>query len=79
MLAERVEYIPHTPRYTVIEPFKKRRRSYARLKQKLSGIGLTVIGIIFPFILGGDATVSLLFIPMGIYLVCTKRKIMTWR
>lgn len=76
MLAEKIEY---RPRYTVIEPFKKRRRSYARLKQRLSGMALVAIGCIFPFVADGDATASLLFIPIGIYLIHTKKRIMTWK
>ena len=46
------------------------------LKQKLCGVALVSIGVIIPFILDGDATVSLLFIPLGLYLIFTKNKIM---
>ena len=46
------------------------------LKQKLCGVALVSIGVIIPFILDGDATVSLLLIPLGLYLIFTKNKIM---
>ena len=46
------------------------------LKQKLCGVSLVSIGVIIPFILDGDATVSLLLIPLGLYLIFTKNKIM---
>ena len=46
------------------------------LKQKLCGVVLVSIGVIIPFILDGDATVSLLLIPLGLYLIFTKNKIM---
>ena len=46
------------------------------LKQKLCGFALVYIGVIIPFILDGDASVSLLLIPLGLYLIFTKNKIM---
>ena len=46
------------------------------LKQKLYGLIFVIIGVITPIILDGDATVSLLFIPLGLYLIFTKNKIM---
>lgn len=46
------------------------------LKQKLCGLALVFIGVIIPFLLDGDATVSLLLIPLGLYLIFTKNKIM---
>ena len=46
------------------------------LKQKLYGPILVIIGVITPIILDGDATVSLLLIPLGLYLIFTKNKIM---
>ena len=46
------------------------------LKQKLYGLILVIIGIITPIICDGDATASLLLIPLGLYLIFTKNKIM---
>lgn len=46
------------------------------MKQKLSGLVMTVIGIVAPILLDGDATVSLVALPLGIYLLLTKEKVM---
>ena len=46
------------------------------IKQKLSGLTMAVIGIITPILLDGDATFSLIALPVGIYLLFTKEKVM---
>lgn len=48
------------------------------MKQRLSGIMMTVIGIIMPFVLDGDATFSLVAFPLGIFLLLTWEKVMTF-
>lgn len=48
------------------------------LKQRLSGAIMTTIGIVAPFLLGGDATFSLIALPLGIFLMLTKEKVMTF-
>ena len=53
-----------------------RRKIMYYLKQKFCGLILVIIGIITPIICDGDATVSLLLIPLGLYLIFTKNKIM---
>ena len=53
-----------------------RRKIMYFLKQKLCGLILVIIGVITPIICDGDATVSLLLIPLGLYLIFTKNKIM---
>ena len=45
------------------------------IKQKLSGLLLVACGVVTPILLDGDATASLLFIPMGLYLVSTKKRV----
>ena len=45
------------------------------MKQRLSGVIMAVIGIIMPFVLDGDATVSLVALPLGIFLMVTKEKV----
>lgn len=39
------------------------------LKQKLSGLVMVAIGIAMPLLDGGDATFSLIAIPLGIFLM----------
>ena len=57
----------------------KARRKAERLyyiKQKLSGLTMAAIGIITPFLLDGDATFSLIALPLGLFLMVTKEKVM---
>lgn len=49
------------------------------IKQKFSGLVMAAIGIVTPFILDGDATVSLIVIPLGMFLMLTKEKVMMFR
>ena len=53
---------------------KAERKYY--IKQKLSGLTLAAVGIITPILLGGDATFSLIALPLGIWLMFTKEKVM---
>ena len=46
------------------------------IKQKLSGLTLAAIGIIAPILLDWDATFSLIALPLGIWLLFTKEKVM---
>lgn len=57
---------------------KQRTEHLYYLKQKLSGVIMAAIGIVTPFILDGDATVSLVALPLGIFLMLTKEKVMTF-
>lgn len=58
---------------------RKARRKAERLyyiKQKLSGLIIAGIGIFTPFLLNGDATFSLIALPLGLFLMFTKEKVM---
>ncbi len=48
------------------------------MKQRLSGLVMAATGIIAPFILDGDATISLFVLPLGIFLLLTKERIMAF-
>lgn len=48
------------------------------MKQHLSGAVMVAIGIAAPFLLDGDVTVSLFALPLGIFLLLTKEKVMTF-
>lgn len=56
---------------------RKKERLYY-IKQKLSGLAMIVIGIIIPFLLDGDATFSLIALPLGIGLLVTKQRVMNF-
>ena len=70
--------------YTYNEWLKEYKRRTCRsraerayfLKQKLCGLVLATIGIIVPVVCDGDATASLLLVPMGLYVLFTKEKVM---
>lgn len=55
---------------------RKRAETIYYIKQKLSGLTIAAIGIITPILLEGDATFSLIALPLGIWLLFTKEKAM---
>ena len=55
---------------------RKRAKTIYYIKQKLSGLTMVAMGIITPIICSGDATFSLIALPLGIYLLFTKEKVM---
>lgn len=61
--------------YTQNARKRKAERTYY-IKQKLSGLTLAAVGIITPILLDGDATFSLFALPLGIWLMFTKEKVM---
>lgn len=55
---------------------KKKQRIKASVMQKLMGVTILLIGIITPFALDGDATISIVTIPLGLYLILTREVIL---
>ena len=55
---------------------RKRAEAIYYIKQKLSGLTMAAVGIITPILLDGDATFSLIALPVGIWLLLTKEKVM---
>lgn len=55
---------------------RKRAEAIYYIKQKLSGLTMAAIGIITPVLFGGDATLSLIALPLGIWIMFTKEKVM---
>ena len=55
---------------------KRKAETIYYIKQKLSGLTMATIGIITPILLDGDATFSLFALPVGIWLLFTKEKVM---
>ena len=54
---------------------KRKAKTIYFLKQKMIGIALIIISISIPIVCDGDATASLLFLPLGIYVLFTKEKV----
>ena len=46
------------------------------LKQKLCGLVIAAFGILIPFLLDGDATASVILIPLGLFLIFTRQRVM---
>lgn len=57
---------------------KQRTEHLYYMKQRLSGAIMVSIGIITPFVLDGEATFSFVVLPLGIFLLLTKEKVMTF-
>lgn len=57
---------------------RQRTEQLYYMKQRLSGVIMTVIGIVTPFLLDGDATFLLVALPLGIFLMMTREKVMTF-
>ena len=55
---------------------QKKAEAIYYIKQKLSGLTFAAIGIITPILFGGDATFSLIALPLGIWIMFTKEKVM---
>lgn len=57
----------------------KRRNTIYYLKQRLSGGILVGLSMAAPALLERDATISILLLPLGIYLLFTKEKVMAFK
>lgn len=55
---------------------RRRQEKLYYIKQKIFGIIMATFGVLIPFIAGGDATISLFIIPMGLYMIFTKEKVL---
>ena len=51
------------------------RREKYYIKQKLLGLATVGMAIACPLLLNGDATASLIMLPLGLYALFTKEKI----
>ena len=56
---------------------EKRELLLYKAKQKLIGVVAIGISIASPLLLDGDATISLIMLPLGLYLLFTKEKVIT--
>ena len=54
---------------------RKRAECIYYIKQKLLGLSMIVLAIITPFILDGDATASVIMLPLGTFVLLTKEKV----
>ena len=78
---ETIETVMTYSEWERIHTQKQRKRKETRkyyFKQKLSGLVSIAIAIACPILLDGDITASIFMLPLGIYLLLTKEKIMTF-
>ena len=54
---------------------RRRQEKLYYIKQKIFGVVMAAFGLIIPFVTNGDATMSLLIVPMGLYTIFTKEKV----
>lgn len=57
---------------------KQRTERLYYIKQRLAGLVMAASGIVIPFVFEGDITFSLFALPLGIFLVLTKERVMTF-
>ena len=57
------------------ERINKIKTLKGKVKQKAVGLFLIALGIVIPFILEGDATASVIAIPLGVAVIATKDKV----
>ena len=53
----------------------KRELLFHKAKQKLLGLLAIAVSIISPLLLDRDGTISLIMLPLGIYMLFTKKKV----
>lgn len=53
----------------------KRELLLYKAKQKLLGVVAIAASIASPLLLGGDATISIIMLPLGIYVLFTKERV----
>lgn len=72
------EWLKEYNRQEIKRRIRQRTEHLYYIKQRLSGVMMAAIGIITPFLLDGDATFSLVTLPLGIFLLLTREKVMTF-
>ncbi len=72
------EWLKEYNRRKTKKRIKQRAEQLYYIKQRLAGVIMVAIGIVTPFVLGRDATFSLFALPLGIFLILTHEKVMTF-
>lgn len=72
------EWLKEYNRLETNRRIRQRTEHLYYMKQRFSGVVMAAIGIITPFLLDGDATFSLVTLPLGIFLLLTREKVMTF-
>lgn len=70
------EWLKEYNRWETKRRIRQRTEHLYYMKQRISGAIMAAIGVITPFVCDGDATFSLVALPLGIFLLLTKEKVM---
>lgn len=79
---ENIQRLDTLHTYTEWKRIERKRKAQRRetaiyyIKQKLIGFAAVGISVASPLLLDGDATISVLMLPFGIFLMITKEKVM---
>ena len=75
IISEKTYTLEEAKRIINAEHHAKRENILYYAKQKLLGILAIGVSIASPLLLDGDATISLIMLPLGIYVLFTKEKV----
>ena len=73
--SEKTYTLSEAKRIINAERQEKRESLLYNVKQKLVGILAICVSIASPILLDGDATISVIMLPLGIYVLFTKEKV----
>ena len=73
--SEETYTLQETKRIINAEYQAKRESLLYKAKQKLLGVVAIAASIVSPILLDGDATISIIMLPLGLYLLFTKEKV----
>lgn len=72
------EWLKEYNRRETKQRIRQRTEHLYYMKQRISGVIMAAVGIVIPFILDGDATFSLVALPLGMFLLLTRERVMTF-
>lgn len=72
------EWLKEYNRRETTRRIRQRTEHLYYMKQRLSGVIMAAIGIVMPFVFDRDATISLIVLPLGIFLLLTQEKVITF-
>lgn len=73
------EWLKEYKRRETKQRIRQRTEHFYCMKQRVCGVIMAAIGIVTPFVFDGDVTISLFALPMGIFLLLTRKKVMTFQ
>ena len=75
IISEETYTLSEAKRIINAERKAKRESLLYKAKQKLLGLLAIAVSIASPLLLDGDATISVIMLPLGLYLLFTKEKV----